>query len=284
MISKFKMFDFTKNENRKYVNDFFFYLLKKVNDEIILRHINNLNFDQIFTKSDKNDYVTIYDKKAEEFIIKEINRKFVSIKIIGEETTFQKKIDMSIIGDDYYFTIDPIDGTKNYIKKNENFCTMVSLIFKKKPTACFIYYPLIKKYISSFKNFDSKILDLNTNEICTLKINKDLINFGTGGTKGIPEISRKIILENFNSNFRRYFIGSAGVETLMLANNEVDFIFHGRVTPWDHSPLSLIIREAGGEVLMFNNASTFNVFSEGPILASKNIQHWNYVKSKLNVI
>ena len=276
------MFDFTKEENRKYVNDFFFYLLKKVNEEIILKHLENLNSDDVFTKSDKNDYVTIYDKKAEEYIIKEINKTFTSVKIIGEETTFQKKIDLSLIDDDYYFTIDPIDGTKNYINKNKNFCTMVSLIYKKKPTACFIYYPLIKKYISSFKNFGSKILDLNTSEIYTLKINKDLINFATGGTKGIPEITRKIILERFNSNFKRFFIGSAGVETLMLANNEVDFIFHGRVTPWDHSPMSLIIKEAGGEVLMFNNASTFNVFSKGPILASKNIEHWNYVKNKLN--
>ncbi len=277
------MFDFTKEINRKNLNEYFFFLLKKVNDDIILKHFEKLNSDEIFTKSDKNDYVTIYDKKAEEYIIKEINKKFNSIKIIGEETTFQKNIDLSIIDDDYYFTIDPIDGTKNYINKNENFCTMVTLIYRKKPTVCFIYYPLIKKYISSFENFGSKILDLNTSNICTLKINNDLNNFATGGTKGIPDINRKIILENFNSNFKRYFIGSAGVETLMLANNKVDFIFHGRVTPWDHSPLSLIIKEAGGEVLMFNTASTFNVFSKGPILASKNIKHWNFVKTKLNI-
>ncbi len=277
------MFDFEKQKNRKHVNDFFFYLLKKVNDNIILKHLDDLNSDEIFTKSDKNDYVTIYDKKAEEYIIEEINKKFTSIKIIGEETTFQNNIDLSIVDDDYYFTIDPIDGTKNYINKNKNFCTMVSLIYRKNPVACFIYYPLIKKYISSFENFDSKILDFNTSVISTLKINKELINLATGGTKGIPEITRKIILEKFNSNFKRCFIGSAGVETLMLANNEVDFIFHGRVTPWDHSPLSLIIKESGGEVLMFNNASTFNVFSKGPILAAKNFEHWKHVKSKLNI-
>ena len=157
------------------------------------------------------------------------------------------------------------------------------MIFKKKPIASFIYYPLIKKYISSFKNYGSYILDFKTNEIRKLLINKELTNFSTGGTKGIPENTRKIILEKFNSNFNRYFIGSAGVETLMLANNEVDFIFHGRVTPWDHSPMTLIIKEAGGEVLMFNNASTFNVFSKGPILASKNIEHWYRVKSILNI-
>ena len=169
------MFDFTKKKNRKYLNDFFFFLLKKVNDDIILKHLENLNSDEIFTKSDKDDFVTVYDKKAEEYIIKEINKKFSTIKIIGEETSFQKNIDFSIIDDGYYFTIDPIDGTKNYINKNKNFCSMVSLIFKKKPIATFIYYPIIKKYISSFENFGSKILDLNTNKVCKLKINKKLI-------------------------------------------------------------------------------------------------------------
>ena len=48
MISNYKMFDFTKEENRKYVNDFFFFLLKKVNDDIILKHLENLNSDEIF--------------------------------------------------------------------------------------------------------------------------------------------------------------------------------------------------------------------------------------------
>ena len=113
------MFDLKKVENRKYVNDFFFFLLKKVNDDIILKHLKNLKSDEIFTKSDKNDFVTVYDKKAEEYIINEINKKFTTIKIIGEETSFEKNIDLSIIDDGYYITIDPIDGTKNYINKNQ---------------------------------------------------------------------------------------------------------------------------------------------------------------------
>ena len=277
------MFDFSNEKNRKNLNNFFFHLLRKVNDEIILKHLENLNSEEVFTKSDKDDFVTIYDKKAEEYIIKEIKKHFIDIKIIGEETSFINNIDLSNIDDSYYFTIDPIDGTKNYINKNKNFCTMVSLIFEKKPIACFIYYPLIKKYISSFRNFESKMLDLNTNKICTIKINKELTNLATGGTKGIQEKNRKIILEKFNSQFKRCFIGSAGVETLMLANNEVDFIFHGRVTPWDHSPMCLIINEAGGKVLMFDNESTFNIFSNGAILASKNIDHWKFVKNKLKI-
>ena len=47
--------------------------------------------------------------------------------------------------------------------------------------------------------------------------------------------------------------------------------------------MNLITKEAGGEVLMFDNASKFNVFSKGPILAAKNIEHWNHVKGRLNI-
>jgi len=53
------MFDFTKKKNRKYLNDFFFFLLKKVNDDVILKHLDNLNSDKIFTKSSKDDFVNI---------------------------------------------------------------------------------------------------------------------------------------------------------------------------------------------------------------------------------
>ena len=150
------MFDFSKEKNRKSLNDFIFNLLRKVNDEIILKHIENLNSEEIFTKFDKDDYVTIYDKNAEEYIIKEINKNFTFIKIIGEETTFINNIDLSNIDDDYYFAIDPIDGTKNYINKNKNFCTMVSLIFKKKTNSMFYILSINKKIYQLISKFRSK--------------------------------------------------------------------------------------------------------------------------------
>jgi fructose-1,6-bisphosphatase/inositol monophosphatase family enzyme len=75
------------------------------------------------------------------------------------------------------------------------------------------------------------------------------------------------------------FIGSAGIEAIMLAKNEIQFIFHGRVTPWDHSPLSLIVKEAGGFVYMARDKEPFSVKSEGPILAASNLNIWNKIRN-----
>ena len=274
-------FEITKFKSRKFLKEFFLSLLKNANKKIILKHFQNLRNEEIFTKSGPDDLVTLYDKEAEKYIINKIKSKFQNIKIIGEETSYFQKNSSVIMNNDFYITIDPIDGTKNYIKQNENFCSMISLILKKKPIAAFIYYPLKKKFISSFKEYGSEILDLEKNQSKILELNNTFNYLGTGGTKGIPENKRKSILKMFNTNFERKFVGSAGVETLLLTLNEVDFIFHGRVTPWDHSPMDIIIREAGGEVFMFNNIKEFNINSSGPILAAKNLSDWRLIKKKL---
>ena len=101
---------------------------------------------------------------------------------------------------------------------------------------------------------------------------------GSGGSKGIPKNYRQSILHNLKTSTERLFIGSAGIETIMLAKNEIQFIFHGRVTPWDHSPMDLITKEAGGCVYMAINKSEFNIKSKGSILAASNVQTWNNIR------
>ena len=64
----------------------------------------------------------------------------------------------------------------------------------------------------------------------------------------------------------------------MLAKNEIHFIFHGRVTPWDHSPMDLITKESGGSVYMAINKSEFNLKSKGSILASCDIKNWDNIR------
>ena len=65
---------------------------------------------------------------------------------------------------------------------------------------------------------------------------------------------------------------------MMLVTNKIQFIFHGRVTPWDHSPLDLIIKEAGGCVYMARFKEKFNIKSKGPILAAINGEIWDEVR------
>ena len=272
-----------ENENlRKEIINYISDLLVEVNELIILKYYKNLSSKHINTKSSDDDYVSIADKESEIYIVKNLIGFLNINQYIGEETSYSNKDDYkSLEKNALYWVIDPIDGTKNYINGKNEFCSMISLVFNSIPIASFVYYPLKNLLVYAFKGFGAYSLEIKTKKIIQLRIQQNsLANLlGSGGTKGIEEPLRQKVLQNLRKYTNRLFIGSAGIEAIMLASNETQFVFHGRVTPWDHSPLDLIIKESGGCVYMLNDKAEFNIFSRGPILAASNDQIWENIRS-----
>ena len=265
------------NKSRTQMINYVMNLLINVNKNIILHYYKNLKSEDISTKSSNDDFVSIADKKSEKFISDQLIGFLGINDFLGEETAFLDKNYDKYLHNSLLWIVDPIDGTKNYINGKEDFCSMVSLVSSMVPIATFIYYPLKNTFVYAFKNFGAYIVDTNTKISSKLLIKpyKSLKILGSGGSKGIPENYRQSILNNLKTNTKRLFIGSAGIETIMLAKNEIQFIFHGRVTPWDHSPMDLITKEAGGFVYMAINKDEFNIKSKGSILAACDIKTWD---------
>jgi fructose-1,6-bisphosphatase/inositol monophosphatase family enzyme len=271
-----------KENIRKKIINYISDLLVKVNELIILKYYKNLSSKHIKTKSSDDDYVSIADKESEIYIVKNLIGFLNINQYIGEETSYSNKDDYkSLEKNALYWVIDPIDGTKNYINGKNEFCSMISLVFNSIPIASFVYYPLKNLLVYAFKGFGAYSLEIKTKKIIQLRIQQNSFDniVGSGGTKGIQEPLRQKVLQNLRKYTNRLFIGSAGIEAIMLASNETQFVFHGRVTPWDHSPLDLIIKESGGCVYMLNDKAEFNIFSRGPILAASNDQIWENIRS-----
>ena len=271
-----------KENIRKKIINYISDLLVEVNELIILKYYKNLSSKHINTKSSDDDYVSIADKESEIYIVKNLIGFLNINQYIGEETSYTNKDDYkSLEKNALYWVIDPIDGTKNYINGKNEFCSMISLVFNSIPIASFVYYPLKNLLVYAFKGFGAYSLEIKTKKIIQLRIQQNSFDniVGSGGTKGIEEPLRQKVLQNLRKYTNRLFIGSAGIEAIMLASNETQFVFHGRVTPWDHSPLDLIIKESGGCVYMLNDKAEFNIFSRGPILAASNDQIWENIRS-----
>ena len=261
-----------------YISD----LLVEVNKSIILKYYKNLSSKHIDTKSSDDDFVSIADKESEIYIVKNLIGFLNINQYIGEETSYSNQDDHKLLKKNgLYWVIDPIDGTKNYINGKNEFCSMISIVFNSIPIASFVYCPLKDLLVYAFKGFGTYSLKIKTKKIDQLRIQQDSFSniVGSGGTKGIQEPLRQKVLQNLRKYTNRLFIGSAGIEAIMLASNETQFVFHGRVTPWDHSPLDLIIKESGGCVYMLNDKTEFNIFSVGPILAASNDQIWENIRS-----
>ena len=270
--------DIDNHSFRNYLKNFFANLFVDVSKKIIIPYFNNLKLSQIEKKSDDSDFVTLADKNTEEYLAKKLINNFQNIKVIGEESSFINNLNFNEINEGYYWTIDPIDGTKNYIKSNKNFCSMISLVYKKIPIAAFIYSPISNVMTFAFKNHGTYNYDLKNKLLKKLNVNFKFDFTGTGGTKGIPDVHRSFIVKRLKKNTKRIFIGSAGIESTYLVNNKVSFVIHGRVTPWDHAPFNLVIKEAGGVVFMLRDKTDFSLLSSGPILAASNYKNWNIIR------
>ena len=97
-----------------------------------------------FDKSDKKDGspLTIADKRSNEIIINNLKLLTPNLKIISEET-FEPSLLKSI--DSTYWLVDPLDGTKEFINKTDEFTVNIALIHNRKPIFGIVGAPVSKK-------------------------------------------------------------------------------------------------------------------------------------------
>ena len=95
-----------------------------------------------FTSSDiiykgTNDLVSFVDQQAEAKLKLGLSAIFPEAQFIAEETSSN----YAEVGDGYYWVIDPLDGTTNFLHKLPVFAVSVGLIYQKQPILGLIYEP-----------------------------------------------------------------------------------------------------------------------------------------------
>lgn len=85
-------------------------------------------------KSGPDDPVTSADEELSRLIVKELSERFPGDLVISEED----KSHPEIVESDRVWLIDPIDGTKNYIKRNGQYSVMIGLLVDKRPVYGFV--------------------------------------------------------------------------------------------------------------------------------------------------
>ena len=80
---------------------------------------------------DDNSPLTLADKVSQETILKGLKQSFPDIPVISEESaqaSFKEREDW-----EYFWLVDPLDGTKEFIKRNGEFTVNIALIKKNRP-------------------------------------------------------------------------------------------------------------------------------------------------------
>ncbi len=117
------------------------------------------NFDgQVEYKAD-NSPLTLADKKADTAIKRILET--TNIPVLSEEgknIPYEERKDW-----DYFWLVDPLDGTKEFIKRNDEFTVNIALIHKDTPVAGVVLLPVRKElYLANVTLTDAFFCQLET--------------------------------------------------------------------------------------------------------------------------
>ena len=205
--------------------------------------------DIAIDQKDDNSPVTEADLASNDFILQGLKNFNNKIPILSEENliewTERKKWQS-------YWLVDPLDGTKEFINKNDEFTVNISLIENNVPVLGIIYAPALsllyfaKKNYGSFKVISSvilKSLDL-AKPIKVLKKNKIRII-------GSRSHSNDKFISWTKNNFDSYdlIIKGSSLKFCEIAEGKADiYPRFGPTSEWDIAAGHLILEEAGGYI------------------------------------
>ena len=220
---------------------------------------------KITIKPDKSP-VTDGDLAVNEILTNKIKDLTPEIPIISEET-----VDLKIDNKNRNFwLIDPIDGTKDYIKKNDEYTLNAALIINLQPAIGIVYAPGKNRLFYSFgENF---AYEIDSGEKKTLNCKKKKKNeiLGLEHSGIISAEIENIYKKNKVSKTLKM---SSSLKFCILAAGEADiYAANARAYEWDIAAGHAILEHSGGVMTDHNGKKILYVkknYRNLPIIAKR---------------
>jgi len=107
--------------------------------------------------------VTLADREAEVFIKEKLNEITQGVPVVGEESVSLGNADC-IKGHDYFWLLDPLDGTKEFIGGGGDYTVNIALIHKGAPILGVVYAPVKGELYAGYEGADGEKRAIRWNE------------------------------------------------------------------------------------------------------------------------
>ncbi len=202
---------------------------------------------QISFKEDKSP-LTAADKASHHILTHYLNAEFPDMPILSEEGQQTDYVHRKHW--ERYWLLDPLDGTKEFIKRTGHFCINLSLMQGQHPEVAWIYVPLehccywAVKGGGAFKTTQNSTIRLQVRSHELMP--KPRIVVLSSASHASPEEAQWYAPYDIE---RIEKMGSA-IKFGLLAEGKGDFYVRFRPTmEWDTAAGQLIVEEAGGQLL-----------------------------------
>jgi 3'(2'), 5'-bisphosphate nucleotidase len=198
--------------------------------------------------------LTLADKKANDIIEDGLNQLSVSFPILseeGKETPYKDRKHW-----EYFWLVDPLDGTKEFVKKNGEFTVNIALIYKDTPVLGVVYAPALdvcywaKQDEGAFK--DGQKLPLKTvDQRNTYKI--------VASRSHMSEETKDFIDAIETDKEKELISIGSSLKICLVAEGEADIYPRlGSTMEWDTGAAHAIVNEAGMHLVKLLHDSKYS--------------------------
>ncbi len=197
--------------------------------------------DMEVTYKDGDMPLTAADKASNRIIVDALKKAFPEYSILSEE----EKDDRSRLENDYCFVVDPLDGTKEFIKRNGQFTVNIALAYQHKsimgviyvPTAGELYYAAqgYGAYLDTREETGKKLQVSDRTDIKELRM-------VMSSSHGCEQMDR--LLEKYQ--FKNFVKMGSSLKGCVIAKGEAEVYYRFNPTmEWDTAAMQCIVEEAG---------------------------------------
>jgi fructose-1,6-bisphosphatase/inositol monophosphatase family enzyme len=200
---------------------------------------------EVDQKSGPHDLVTDADRMAELYLTEALAALLPGSVVVGEEAVHANPASYEAIrGEAPVWIVDPVDGTRQFVRGEAGFCTLVALAHRGTLLASWTYAPA-------------------RDRLATAQRGKGALLDGERLFAGVPEPGRDLRVAtshpDYTTDEEKHALlglradgvaprpcGSAGLEYLAIARGESDAVAFSWEAAWDHAAGLLLVEEAGG--------------------------------------
>lgn len=219
--------------------------------------------------------LTAADKASNQLIVERLLAEFPEIAMLSEEEKDHKER----LEKEYCFIVDPLDGTKEFIKRNGQFTVNIALAYQHRSILGVIYVPVtgelyyaLKGHGAFLRTKDGQDLRLSVSD---RREDLRVVMSNSHGCEQMDRLLEKYHLTNFVS------VGSS-LKGCMVARGDAEVYYRYNPTmEWDTAAMQCIVEEAGAIFMQMDD--TEMLYNREDSLNAKGFYIINRIENKMTL-
>ncbi len=191
---------------------------------------------------DDQSPVTLADRHADEIIRAMLHKAFPSYAFLTEESDD----DLARLDNDLVWIIDPVDGTKDFVAKNDEFTTNIALSYKHQAVLGVIVIPAQNEYYYAVKGLGSFHVKNGISQ--RIHVNEKTTDLTMLTSRFHFNDNEKAILQKYPTRIAHRETYGSSIKACRIAEGlaEISYRLSAGTKEWDTAASQIIVEEAGG--------------------------------------